>query len=139
MRAKADEVKNAIAGVAGTVDAKVELQQDEPQLQVTVKLDEAQKHGLKPSDARWAAGTLIAGEEVGDIYRGGKTYDVQVWSTPQVRHSVTDVRNLLLDKPSGGQVERGRHRGRRPRPGARHDQARERRAPHRRHGGDVRS
>ncbi|OXM62663.1 efflux RND transporter permease subunit [Amycolatopsis vastitatis] len=105
MRAKAEEVKNAIAGVEGTVDAKVELQQDEPQLQVTVKLDAAQKYGLKPGDVRRAAGTLVAGEEVGDIYRGGKTYDVQVWSTPQTRRSVTDVQNLLLDTPSGGQVK----------------------------------
>ncbi|SDW36093.1 heavy metal efflux pump, CzcA family [Amycolatopsis xylanica] len=104
LHAKAEEVQNAISSVPGAADVKLELQQDEPQLQVVVNLDNAQKYGLKPGDVRRAAGVLMAGEEVGDIYRGGKTYDVQVWSKPSTRQSVTDVQNLLLDTPSGTQV-----------------------------------
>ena len=38
-------------------------------------------------------------EEVGDIFRGGRAYDVHVWSIPSVRRSVDDVRNLQLDVP----------------------------------------
>jgi hypothetical protein len=34
-------------------------------------------------DVRRAAATLVAGEEVGDIFRAGRAYDVVVWSTPQ--------------------------------------------------------
>ena len=41
-----------------------------------------QKYGLKPGDVRRAAATLVAGEEVGDIFRGGRAYDVVVWSVP---------------------------------------------------------
>ena len=41
-----------------------------------------QRYGLKPGDVRRAAATLVAGEEVGDIFSGGKAYDVHVWSTP---------------------------------------------------------
>ena len=37
----------------------------------------AQRYGLKPGDVRRAAATLMAGEEVGDIFRDGKAYDVQ--------------------------------------------------------------
>ena len=33
-------------------------------------------YGLKPGDVRRAAATLVAGEEVGDIFRDGKAYDV---------------------------------------------------------------
>ena len=51
-----------------------------PHIQVTVKLDEAQRHGLKPGDVRRASATLMAGEEVGDIFIDGRTYDVQVWT-----------------------------------------------------------
>jgi Cu/Ag efflux pump CusA len=47
---------------------------------------------------------LISGEEVGDIFFDGKAYDVQIWSTPETRRSLTDVRNLLLDTPSGQYV-----------------------------------
>lgn len=67
-------------------------------------LERAQEYGLKPGDVRRAAGVLVAGIEVGDIFRGGKAYDVQVWGVPEVRNSVTDIENLLLDTPSGEQV-----------------------------------
>ena len=49
-------------------------------------------YGLKPGDVRRAAATLVAGEEVGDIFRDGKAYDVQVWSTPETRDSLSDIR-----------------------------------------------
>jgi Cu/Ag efflux pump CusA len=47
---------------------------------------------------------LVSGEEVGDIFRGGRAYDVNVWSTPQHRDSVSDIGRLLLDTPGGGRV-----------------------------------
>jgi Cu/Ag efflux pump CusA len=49
----------------------------------------------------------MAGEEVGDIFHGGKAYDVQVWSVPQSRTSLTDVQNLPMDTASGGKVALG--------------------------------
>ena len=43
-------------------------------------------------------------EEVGDIFRGGRAYDVHVWSTPKSRRNLTDIRNLPIDTPSGSRV-----------------------------------
>ena len=54
---------------------------------------------------RRTAGILIAGQEAGDIFRGGRAYDVQVWGTPEVRHSPTSLKNLLIDTPTGDQVK----------------------------------
>jgi Cu/Ag efflux pump CusA len=34
-------------------------------------------------------------------------YDVVVWGTPELRNSVSDIRNLLLDTPRGGHVRLG--------------------------------
>ena len=34
---------------------------------------------------------LVTGEEVGDIFRDGKAYDVNVWSTPETRNSLTAI------------------------------------------------
>ena len=50
--------------------------------------------GTASSRATCAAppSTLIAGEEVGDIFRDGKAYDVQVWSMPETRSSLDDIR-----------------------------------------------
>lgn len=75
-----------------------------PQVEIEVDLAKAQQYGLKPGDVRRAASFLLQGEEVGDIYVGGKTYDVNVWSTPETRHSLTDIQNLLIDTPKGEQV-----------------------------------
>ena len=48
-----------------------------PQIEVEVDLaDGRARYGLKPGDVRRAAATLVAGEEVGDIFRDGKAYDV---------------------------------------------------------------
>ena len=45
------------------------------------------------------------GEEVGDIFLNGKTYDVNVWSTPETRHSLSDIENLLIDTPTGERIQ----------------------------------
>jgi Cu/Ag efflux pump CusA len=82
----------------------VELHKNIPQVDVRVDLAKAQTYGIKPGDVRRAATTLMAGEEVGDIFRDGKAYDIQVWSKPEVRTSLTDIRTLPIDLPNGGHV-----------------------------------
>jgi Cu/Ag efflux pump CusA len=107
LRAKAEEVEEVLADVDGLVDLHVELQSEVPQVQVQVDLAAAQGYGLKPGDVRRAAGTLVSGEEVGDLFRDGKAYDVNVWSTPATRQNVTSIRELLIDTPSGQHVRLG--------------------------------
>ena len=80
LRDKAEEVRAALADVPNLVNLHKELMVEVPHIQVTVKLEEAQRYGLKPGDVRRASATLMAGEEVGDIFLGGRTYDVQVWT-----------------------------------------------------------
>jgi CzcA family heavy metal efflux pump len=105
LRSKADEVRNAMAAIDGIVDLHVELQEDIPQVQVEVDLEAAKDYGIKPGDVRRAASTLISGVEVGDIYEHhGRTYEVYVWSTPETRNSVSDIRELLIDTPAGGHI-----------------------------------
>jgi CzcA family heavy metal efflux pump len=107
LRDKAEQVRAAISKVPGVADEHVDLQVDIPQVQVEVDLEKAAAYGLKPGDVRRAASTLMAGEEVGDIFRNGKAYDVVVWSTPATRHDVSSVSQLLLDTPSGRPVRLG--------------------------------
>jgi Cu/Ag efflux pump CusA len=44
---------------------------------------------------------------VGNVFTKGKAYNVVVWSTPTTRRSLTDIRNLPIDTPSGGTVKLG--------------------------------
>ena len=104
---KAEEVERLLRGIPGITDLNVQLQSEVPQVQVEVNLPAAQRFGLKPGDVRRASATLLAGEEVGDIFRDGKAYDVNVWSTPATRNSVSSIRNLPIDTPGGGHVRLG--------------------------------
>src|SRR5687767_2838216 len=101
---KADEVLAAMEGIPGIVDLKKELHMETPQVEVEVDLAKAEQYGLKPGDVRRMAAFLLQGEEIGDIFVGGKTYDVNVWSTPESRDSLSDIQNLLIDTPSGERV-----------------------------------
>jgi CzcA family heavy metal efflux pump len=103
LQEKAQEVQAILGGIEGVVDPFVDTVEDSPQIEIEV-LAAAQQYGLKPGDVRRAASTLIMGEEVGDIFRGGQTYDVNVWSTPATRQNLTDIENLLIDTPSGEHV-----------------------------------
>ncbi len=101
---KATEVRDALAKIDGIVDLHMSFQEKIPQIEVKVDLAKAHKYGLKPGDIRRAATTLVALEEAGDILIANRTYDVNVWSVPSARHSLTDIRNLPVDTPGGGHV-----------------------------------
>ena len=104
LHAQADRIRESLSDVTGLQDLHVELSTNVPQVEVEERLAAGQRYGLKPGDVRRAAATLLASEEVGDIFRGARAYDVHVWSKPRVRQSVTDIRNLPIDTPSGGRV-----------------------------------
>ena len=107
LRAKSDQILNLVQSVPGVADAHRDISSDVPQANVTVNLAKAEKYGLKPGDVRRDAATLVAGEEVGDIFRAGKAYDVVVWSPERTRHSFSDIENLPIDLPSGGHIRLG--------------------------------
>jgi CzcA family heavy metal efflux pump len=104
LRQKAEDVKKTLEGVDGLVDLKVAMQQKIPQIEVEVNLALAHQHGIKPGDVRRATSTLVAGEEIGDIHIANRTYDIQVWSTPETRNSLTSIQNLPMETRNGGTV-----------------------------------
>jgi CzcA family heavy metal efflux pump len=104
LRQKAEEVDAILGDIPGIGEHYVDFQDNIPQLKVEVDLAAAKRHGVKPGDVRRAAAWLMAGEESGDLFAGGKAYDVQLWTPPASRRSVADLRNLLIDTPGGGHV-----------------------------------
>jgi CzcA family heavy metal efflux pump len=107
LRSEAQDIKHLLSDIPGVAEEHVSFQEDVPQVDVRVNLAAAQRYGLTPGDVRRAAATLVNGEEVGDIFRTGKAYDVNVWSTPATRNSLTDLRRMPLDTPNGGHVALG--------------------------------
>jgi Cu/Ag efflux pump CusA len=107
LRGKAEEVRKSLAQIDGTADVHTEFQVDQPQVDIRVDLAKAQRYGLKPGDVRRAASTLVAGIEAGSLFEEQKVFDVVVWGTPQTRHSLSSIRDLLIDTPGGDQVRLG--------------------------------
>jgi Cu/Ag efflux pump CusA len=107
LRGTAAAVRDSLSGIDGLVDLQLELQTDIPQIQVVTNLAAAQRYGVTPGDVRRASAVWMSGEEVGDIFIDGQTYDVNVWSVPEARHSVDSIKELLITTPSGGNVRLG--------------------------------
>lgn len=101
---KATEVRDALSKIDGIVDLHMSFQEKIPQIEVKVDLEKARNYGLKPGDVRRSATTLVALEEAGDIHIANRTYDVNVWSIPAARDSLSDIENMLIDTPVGGHV-----------------------------------
>ena len=76
----------------------------QPTVDVEVNLAAAQSNGLRPGDIRRDATTLTSGLIVGNLYEQSKIFDVVVWGAPATRSDLTELGNLLIDTPSGGQV-----------------------------------
>ncbi|HEX6287735.1 MAG TPA: efflux RND transporter permease subunit [Herpetosiphonaceae bacterium] len=104
LHAKSAEVKQALEGIDGIIDLHEEHQEDIPQMEIEVDLAKAQRYGLTPGEVRRAAASYVNGIEVGDIFRDGKVIDVRIRGTSETRHSLTSVRELLIDTPDGGHV-----------------------------------
>jgi Cu/Ag efflux pump CusA len=78
-----------------------------PQIQVDVNIAKAARYGLKPGDVRRFAAAVVAGLEMGNVFKNDEVYGVVVWSTPRTRDNPTAVEDLMIDTPSGGRVRLG--------------------------------
>ena len=107
LRRKAQEMRQVLSHVAGLRDLRVQSPPMQPTLLIEADLAAARRHGIKPGDIRRAAGTLVSGLEVGSFFEEQKVFQVVVRGAPATRHSLTSVRDLLIDTPGGGHVRLG--------------------------------
>lgn len=98
---QAERVRDHIARVTGIADVQVERPMSAPQVEIEVDLAAAEKFRIKPGDVRRQAATLLSGIQVGNLFEEQKVFDVVVWGVPELRHSLTDVEELLIDTPVG--------------------------------------
>jgi CzcA family heavy metal efflux pump len=108
LRTKADEVRGAMAGIDSIAHPSVELQPQQPTVNVSVDLRSAERYGVVPGDVRRAAATFLSGIGVGSLFEQQKVFDVVVWGTPDTRNSLNSVQDLLIDTRSGGHVRLGK-------------------------------
>jgi CzcA family heavy metal efflux pump len=104
LRNTAHHVRDMLSHIDGVSGLTVEQPPEQPNIEVRVDLAKAKVYGLKPGDVRRAAATMLAGLEVGSLFEQQKVFQVVVWSTPESRSSLTSIKNLLIDTPTGGHV-----------------------------------
>jgi CzcA family heavy metal efflux pump len=98
LRDKAEDVRQALSGIDGLVDLRTVGDVEEPQVRVRVDLDAASEASVKPGEVRRSAATVFSGLNVGYLFEDQKIFDVVVWSPPEVRQSLSDVRDVLVEK-----------------------------------------
>src|SRR6267142_5299993 len=113
IRAKAEEIRTLMAKIRGVENPQVELQIEEPAIEVKVDVDRAAQYGLKPGDVRRATSAIVGGITVGALFQDQKVFDVVVWGRPETRDSIDDVRNLTIQSekepiPSPRKLQRPR-------------------------------
>lgn len=104
LRSQAEKIRLALSQVEGATNVHTDIQVDVPHIQVKVNLEKAKLYDLKPGDVLRTSSALIAGIEVSDIFRDGKVYGVAIWGDPDTRHSLDNIRDLLISTPKGSQV-----------------------------------
>ena len=95
LHAKADEVRQALAGVEGIRTPQLEADVQQPGIEIEVNLSAAEGYGIKPGDVRRAATTLLAGIEVGSLFEEQKVFEVMVVGAPEIRSDLDSIRELL--------------------------------------------
>lgn len=99
LRAKAEEVRQAMAGVAGIVDLKTEKLVEIPQIQIRMKRDALARYGLQSGAVSEALETAMLGRESGIVLEGQRSYDVLVRFNDASRGDINAIRNALIDTP----------------------------------------
>jgi CzcA family heavy metal efflux pump len=98
LRDKAEDVRQALSGINGLVDLRTVGDVEEPQVRVDVDLDAAGEASVKPGEVRRSAATVFSGLNVGFLFEDQKIFDVVVWSPPEVRQSLNDLEDVLVEK-----------------------------------------
>ena len=104
LRREADRVAAMLAEIDGITNLRVEGQVEAPEIELEVDLAAAGQVGLKPGDVRRATATFFAGLEVGHLFEKQQVIEVVVFGAPELRRSLTNVENLLVDTPDGRHV-----------------------------------
>ncbi len=87
--------------IAGVVELKVEAQVLVPQLNLAFDETQTKAYGLRPRAVTDTVYTLVNGTRVAEVHQDQKAFEVHVWGHPDIRRSLSDLRRLEIDLPSG--------------------------------------
>lgn len=99
-----NDIKTAIANTPGLVDLSVEQQVEIPQIQIKARRDMLAKYGITIGEFAEFIDAGLAGEKVGDVYEGDRSFDLVVRLNEENRGSIANIRNTLIDDGNGNKI-----------------------------------
>jgi cobalt-zinc-cadmium resistance protein CzcA len=100
----ANEIARVASTIAGMRDSRVDRVGGQQYLTVTIDRQAIARYGLNASDIHDVIETAIGGKTATEIYEGERRFKAVVRFPFDLRNSVTDVRQIVVDTPSRGKV-----------------------------------
>jgi CzcA family heavy metal efflux pump len=104
LRAKAEEVRAAMATVPGVTDLFVEKQVLIPQIRIQIHRDAAKTYGIQVGDLARTLEAALYGKTVTEVLDGQKTHAVVVKLNDEYRGDEQTLADMLIDTPTGAKV-----------------------------------
>ena len=104
LRAKAEEIRNAMQTVEGATDVQIEKQVLIPQVRFNIDRERAAQYGLAPGEVSETLETALNGRKVSQAIDGSRRYDVVVRFDDASRGSLDALENVTIDTPQGTQI-----------------------------------
>lgn len=97
----ANDIKKAIGEVPGIVDVNVEQQVGRPQLDIRPRREMMARYGITNEAFQTFVATMLGGEKVSQVYKGGYPYDIVLKINDQSREKIDEISNMLIDSNQG--------------------------------------
>lgn len=104
LAAKAEEVKDLIAGVPGAADIIMEKTEGLPQMSVKYRRDKLAYYGISIEELNQYLKTAFAGGTAGSVFEGERRFDLVARLQPEYRNDIENIRHLFVTVPGGAQV-----------------------------------
>lgn len=101
LRSHAVELAEAISGLDGVEDLRVEPQVDVPQIEILLRPQEAALHGFTVGKLNANVQTFLRGLRIGQVYEHERVFDVVVRAHPHRRSDPAALAALLVASPTG--------------------------------------
>ena len=104
---KGEEIMAVMRTVPGVADLGLFRVLGQPNVNITVNRQKADRFGINASDIQDAIQTAVGGNPVSQILIGEQRFDLVPRYQEQFRRSVDDIRNVRIVAPSGERVSLG--------------------------------
>lgn len=99
-----NRIKDAIVDVPGVADLNVEMQVERPELKIVPKPELLARYGISEPAFNEAVEVLMAGETVGQVYEGNRSFNLVVRADKDYRSTADDISRMLIDTPDGAKI-----------------------------------